>query len=81
MEFVCKDPSGDDWYYLAEKYIRMKGNEVRSRISGKYLPDPISLWEGRAKKAGTILTPELRPTDATFALFKHWRELNADHNN
>ena len=81
MEFVCKDPSGDEWYYLGEKYIRMKGDAVVSRISGKYIPDPVRLWEGRAKRAGTALTPELRPTDATFALYKHWEAVNAKYHN
>lgn len=78
MEFVCQDPSGDTWYYSGEKYLRLNAGEVRSRISGKYLPDPIKLWESRAKKNNhDTCTPEDRPSPATFALYKHWEGVNA----
>ena len=77
MEYVCKDPSGDTWHYANDKYIRMNGEQEKARISAEYIPDPMKLWENRAKQSDTTCTPENRPTDATFALFKHRSELNA----
>lgn len=76
MDFVCRDPSGDTWHYEDEKFIRMNGEKLRSKISAKYIPDPYKLWEMKAKKAGCpCCAPEYRPSDATFALFKY-REQN-----
>lgn len=83
MIFVCNDPSGDKWYYANEKYIRMSGDKVRSRISGKYIPDPFVLWTNRCKEHNcaemgkVVPCKEHRPTDATFELFKHWESVNA----
>ena len=78
MEYVCKDPSGDTWYYEDEKFIRMNGDELRSKISSQYIPDPFKLWEMKSKRAGKqILAPEFRPSDATFALYKYRESLNA----
>jgi len=72
MEFVCKDPSGDTWHYEAGKFIRMNGDKLRSKISAEYIPDPYKLWEMKSNKAGSsICTPQYRPSDATFALFKY----------
>lgn len=82
MIFVCKDPSGDTWHYDDEKFIRMNGEQERSRISAKYIPDPIKLWEMRSKRAGRqMLAPEFRPSEATFALHKYRESLNANYNN
>ena len=78
MIFVTNDPSGHKWYYENEKYIRMNGDKEVASISGKYIPDPVNLWEARSRAHGSEqCLPEYRPTDATFALFKHWEEVNA----
>lgn len=79
MEFVCKDPSGDDWHYDNEKYYRMRNGVEMSRLSGKYLPDPFRLWKAKSRQAGSEnCLPQYKPSEAIFAMFQHWEGVNAN---
>lgn len=91
--FVCDDAGGSKWYFQDGKYIREgKGGGFKiAQIRGKSLPDPVELWAMRCDKYGLPhdrievhvgnAIVRLKPTNATFALYKHWQEVKDAHAN
>lgn len=76
MEFVCRDDDGD-WYYdpNTKSYTRIKGSETRSKISGKYLPDPSRLMTKRKQLYPEAKETNISPTEATYNLWEHWNAI------
>ena len=82
MELVCHDKNGPSvWKFNPddEIYYRFKdGEKIHYRaIRGESLPDPMALWSIRKKHYPQANPEDLRPQDATFALYDHW---NMRHN-
>lgn len=84
MEFVCNDINKDSvWKFDSdkEKYVRFsKGKDILSYLSLRFLSDPFLLWERRKKLYPQADPNDLRPQDATFALFAHKEKYNAKRN-
>lgn len=77
LDFVCRDVNKNSvWKYdeKNKKYVRFsKSGEILSFINGASLPDPEKLWDMRIRRLPQAHPDELKPQDATFALYEHWR--------
>lgn len=79
--FVCKAADSiSSWYWddEARKFVQKDGeSRIVSKLSGNYLPNPTTLWEQRCLTAGCKRSDfngqQLRPSDATFALYDYWQ--------
>ena len=84
MEHVCKDSNGpSNWYFDPEKssYQRIFNDGKITKLYGKFLPDPYTLWQQRQDKMRTDnpdadlsnIADSTRPQEATFKLWEHWQ--------
>lgn len=77
------------WFFAEGIYVRLAGGKQVAAITGKNLPNPVDLWRARCASLGVKFPAKsaahpmargqevrLKPTDAAFALFDHWQQVN-----
>lgn len=93
-KLVCYDLDGlSPWQYDPEdkKYYRLNfDGETERSICGNDLPNPDLLWSRRMRKLKALKAKKgeqftvfdvahLKPSDTTFALWNHWKEISDAH--